>query len=139
MARCPERRQGEDWRWSVVDPWGLPVYCAEATWYTKVYTRERAEVGVYEQELIATVRDPDEVYVEPEATAKLWGQGLDDAEVLHYVGYGRTQEPYAHHMTQVVVKKMMEPDQKGTVGYVRTLLIPRGLRLGKLTLRWRKS
>ena len=139
MALRPGRRLEEGWRWRVVDPWGLPVYCAEATWYTKVYTRERAEVRLYERELIATVRDPDEVYVEPEATAKLRRQGLTDAEVLHYVGYGRTQGPYAHHMTQVVVKKMIEPDQESAVGYVRTLLVPRGLRLGKLTLRWRKS
>ena len=120
-------------------PVGATVYCAEATWYTKVYTRERAEVRLYERELIATVRDPDEVYVEPEVTAKLRRQGLTDAEVLHYVGYGRTQGPYAHHMTQVVVKKMIEPDQESAIGYVRTLLVPRGLRLGKLTLRWRKS
>ncbi len=139
MARRPGRRLGEGWRWSVVDPWGLPVYCAEATWYTKVYTRERAEVRLHEQELIATVRDPDEVYVEPEATAKLRRQGLTDAEVLHYIGYGRTQGPYDHHMTQVVVKKMIEPVQESAVGYVRTLLVPRGLRLGKLALRWRKS
>ena len=126
------------WRWTETDRWGQPVHCAEATWYRKLVVEQRPELATHEDVIRETIRDPQWLYDDPEATALTREIGNPQAEVVHYVAAGRGRGRYTRNIVVVVVKWLPEGPVGPMVGYVRTMYLPRNLR-GKLELRWERD
>lgn len=126
------------WRWTETDRWGQPVHCAEATWYRKLVGEQRPELAAHEDVIRETIRDPQWLYDDPEATTFTWEIGNPRSEVVHYVAAGRGRGRYTRNLVVVVVKWLPEGPAGAMVGYVRTMYLPRSLR-GKLELRWERD
>ena len=93
----------------------------------------RTELTLHEEEIRATVRDPDRLYLDWESTARRVVGGTVSTLIVHYVSAGRARGKWAGNLIDVVVKWL---DEGGTVGgYVQTIHLPGAIR-PRLHLWW---
>ena len=89
----------ERWRWTVLDPYGNPVRCAEKRWQHVLDRRHR--MAGYEMAVQATVRKPDAIYLDPRGTRFTYNP---DAWVVVHVAAGLTDGAYAGNLINVVIR-----------------------------------
>lgn len=132
----PDESEEQPVRWAEVDRWGTRVTCAEAVWARKTATR--LELVAHEAAVRETVRDPDRLYLDTEATfSRRLRTGRQDVEIMHYVSEHRTQGRQAGNFVVVVVKWLGRSSTTGARGYVTTALLPGRLKSG-LHLLWER-
>ena len=84
------------WRWTVLDPYGNPVRCAEGIWQHVLNRRQR--MAGHEMAVQATVRRPDAIYLDPRGTRFTYNP---DAWVVIHVAADLTNGAYAGNLINV--------------------------------------
>ena len=119
---------GESWRWIERDASGHPVYCSERIW--RHVLAGHPEMDFYEEEVRATIRQPEAVYDDLKGTA---GTYNPDAWIVRHIAVGRTYGKHARRLLVVVIR--WEPVLiGGPAGYLVTAYTTRRLS-GQLELR----
>ena len=114
--------------WTVTDPRGLTIACAEDVWLR--HLAYRPELEQHFEAVKLTLQDPDEIYFDPVSTKKK----TPGTTVYWYYKSGLTKGPFAGNLVAVVVKVVLQAD--GTKrGYVQSALIP-NQREKRLVLEW---
>jgi hypothetical protein len=90
--------------WTVTDPRGLTVVCAEETW--QEHLLYRPELGEHVEAVRQTVQAPDEISFDPVSTRKK----RHGVSVYWYYQSGLTKGFYAGNLVAVVVKVVLEAD-----------------------------
>ena len=104
----------ERWRWTVLDPYGNPVRCAEGSWQHLLDRRHR--MAGYERAVQATIRKPDAIYLDPRGTRFTYNP---DAWVVVPVAADLTDGAYAGNLINLVIR--WEPHVANPpIGYVIT-------------------
>ena len=124
--------EGWPWRWQETDPHGLVIWCAEEVWARKA--RQHPEIVANEEAIRAALRNPEAIYYDPDATAKLQGSGA--GVVMRYVGPGTVQSgQWRIPMSVAIAVKVLPTTGGEVVGYVRTMFLTARLQ-SRLQLRW---
>jgi hypothetical protein len=117
-----------------VDPWGQSITCTESVWAKKAAAR--AELVAHEEAIRATIRDPDQLYVDGESSAiRAVRSGSDKILRVHYLSEHRAHGRQAGNLLSVVVK--WEGEDTAIRGYFTTAYLPNRLQR-RLQLRWRR-
>lgn len=115
--------------WTVTDPRGLLISLASDVW--QKILREHFEIGPYFDQVRLTAQDPDEIYFDPETTAKR----ATGAKAYVYYKRNVTTGKYAKDMVAVAIKVVNEPS--GQQGYVSTAMITSRI-FKRLVLEWKR-
>ena len=104
----------ERWRWTILDPYGNLVRCAERSWQHVLDGRPR--MAPYEMVVQTTIRKPDAIYFDPRGTRFTYNP---DAWVVVHVAADLSDGAYAGHLINVVIR--WEPQVANPpIGYVIT-------------------
>lgn len=117
--------------WTVTDPRGIIVSCAEDVWQEHV--AYRPELAAHVDAVQLAVQDPDEIYLDPVSTARKTAE----TTVHWYYKSGLTKGKFAGNFVVVIVKVVLEPDGVRR-GYVQSALLPSRV-MKRLVLEWTKS
>ncbi len=120
------------YRWTETDPFGHSIHCGAAEWQ-HVLT-EHYEVGPFKVAVRAALRQPQLIYDDLTATARLVNPR---GRVLDYIVGAPQDTRFAGLLLKVSVKWLPDGPDGAIVGYVQTAFFVPRLK-GRVQLRWRQ-